>query len=270
MIRVGTSGWQYDDWRGTFYPEHGPKSGWLPHYAERFATVEVNNTFYQLADPATFERWRDTVPKGFVFAVKANRFVTHVHRLGDAEESVARMLGNLRHLRDRLGPILFQLPPNLPLDLERLHAFLPLLPPGVRSAFEFRHRSWWCTPVFRELERVDAALVWADRPRARMHLVRTASFAYVRLHQGRPDAASYTARKLAIWANRLTELGSDDAYVYFNNDAGGAAPSDAARLVKRLAARGAPLPADSAKGRDDGSFDRTMDPLLAAAQEGGR
>lgn len=163
MILVGTSGWQYRDWRGRFYPQGLPQRLWLEHFAAGFATVEVNNAFYRLPERDTFAAWRARTPADFCVAVKMSRYLTHIKRLRDPEEPVARFLGRATALGDRLGPVLLQLPPNLRADVEALDATLRLFPEQVRVAVEPRHPSWWTDATRTVLERRRAALVWADR-----------------------------------------------------------------------------------------------------------
>lgn len=235
-VLIGTSGWHYSDWRGGFYPGHLATAGWLGFYAGRFATVELNNAFYRLPPAETFEHWRDATPDGFVMAVKASRYLTHVKRLRDPSEPVERLMDRARHLGDRLGPILLQLPPNLPADEDALDRALACFPPGVRVAVEVRNRSW-CTDAVREvLERRGAAWVMADGgPVDLPHWV-TADWAYVRFHRGsgRPDSC-YTRSPLETWARRLSRLGpAGDVYCYFNNDPNGCAPRDARRFAAAL------------------------------------
>jgi uncharacterized protein YecE (DUF72 family) len=148
---VGTSGWSYKHWRGPFYPPGLPTSGWLAHYHAQFATVELNNSFYRLPQEKTFRNWSEAVPKGFRFAVKASRFITHIKRLRDCEEPLETFLGRARLLGEALGPVLYQLPPNFhckPENMDRLADFLSLLPRDVRHVFEFRHDSWFNNDVF--------------------------------------------------------------------------------------------------------------------------
>jgi uncharacterized protein YecE (DUF72 family) len=229
-ILVGTSGWQYADWRGRFYPRGLPGRAWLTHYAERFPTVEVNNSFYRLPDAATFARWRTQTPTGFVMAVKASRYITHVRRLRDCRDPVRLLWSRARRLGAKLGPVLFQLPPTFPADHARLAAFLRLLPHSMRAAFEFRHPSWFTDDTYALLDGAGAALVLADRPRARPPQVVTGGWAYLRFHQGRPNAPGYTREKLRRWANRIRAMRARDVFVYFNNDEDAAAPHDAALL----------------------------------------
>lgn len=236
-VLIGTSGWQYRDWRGRFYPDRLPTSEWLPYYATRFPTVEVNNSFYRLPTEETFDRWRSATPEGFVMAVKASRFLTHLKRLRDPGQPLELMLSRAQALGTRLGPILFQLPPRFPVDLPRLEDMTRFLPADVRAAFEFRDPSWDRDDVRAVLERVGAAWVLADRPGARIRDHVTGGWTYVRFHQGRPDAPGYSRDKLRRWADRIAALPASDAYVYFNNDAEAAALRDARVLTELLAAR---------------------------------
>ena len=231
---MGTSGWQYRDWRGRVYPSDLPASRWLAWYASVFPSVEVNNTFYRLPERSTFERWAGTVPDGFVFAVKASRYVTHVRRLLDVGPSIQLLLDRASALGDRLGPVLFQLPPNLPRETDRLRRCLAELPEAVRVAFEFRHRSWLTSEIFELLDANGAALVWPDRPRARADLPVTGGWIYVRFHQGRAAAPGYTRAKLRLWAERLAAADVERSYLYFNNDTDGAAVRDAQTLMSLL------------------------------------
>jgi uncharacterized protein YecE (DUF72 family) len=235
MIRVGTSGWQYRDWGQRFYPEGLRASGWLRYYSARFTTVEVNNSFYRLPERATFEAWADQVPDGFVMAVKASRFLTHIRRLRDPEEPVDRLLSAAEGLGPKLGPILFQLPPDLQADIERLNAVLEVLPRSMRAAFEFRHPSWFDPKTYDALDRAGAALVWADAPGRRLGRVpMTGGWVYLRFHRGRRTAPGYRRSKLTRWADRLSRLDASDIFVYFNNDAEAAAVRDAALLGRIL------------------------------------
>jgi uncharacterized protein YecE (DUF72 family) len=239
MIHVGTSGWQYDDWRGVFYPERLPKRKWLAHYSATFSTVEVNNSFYRLPSEETFARWREESADGFLFAVKASRFITHIRRLRDCRDPVDRFWSRASRLGDKLGPVLFQLPPNLAADPERLRDFLGVLPESMRAAFEFRHDSWRTDEVLDLLDRAGAAWVLADRPGARVPLVVTGRWAYVRFHQGRPTHPGYTREKLRRWAERIAGLEAAEVYCFFNNDPEAAAPADAATLSRLLEGLGA-------------------------------
>jgi uncharacterized protein YecE (DUF72 family) len=236
-VHVGTSGWQYRDWRDRFYPARLPQSEWLAYFAGVFETVEVNNSFYRLPERATFERWRRQTPEGFVVAVKASRYITHIRRLRDVGDAVDLLWGRATGLGPRLGPVLFQLPPRFPADAERLQASLGSLPAGMRAAFEFRDRSWYTPEIITMLDRAGCALVWPDRPGTRMRLPSTGGWAYIRFHQGRPAAAGYDRRKLRRWADRIAALDVSEAFVYFNNDPGGAAIRDAHTLSSLLRER---------------------------------
>ncbi|MDR6978751.1 uncharacterized protein YecE (DUF72 family) [Streptomyces sp. 3330] len=241
-LYVGTSGWQYKDWRGVLYPEGVPVRRWLEEYTGHFATVEINNAFYRLPSRETFASWAGRVPPDFVVAVKASRYLTHIKRLKDPGEPVERLMGHAAGLGDRLGPVLLQLPPNLRADAGLLDACLSCFPPGTRVAVEPRHASWW-TPEVREVLRGrGAALCWADAgSRPVTPLWRTADWGYVRFHQGRARPwPHYGRRALETWLDRIATTwpadGGNDVYAYFNNDPGGAAVEDAA-LFGRTARR---------------------------------
>jgi uncharacterized protein YecE (DUF72 family) len=238
-VLIGTSGWQYKDWRGLLYPTGLPQNEWLRRYADGFATVENNNAFYRLPAPELFARWRDMTPDGFVMAVKASRYLTHIKRLADPEEPVQRLLRAAHGLDTKLGPILLQLPPTLRAEPGRLTRCLRAFPSSVRVAVEPRHASWWTKEVRDILTERGAALCWTDRlGRPLTPLWRTASWAYVRFHEGaaRPWP-SYGDQALQAWARRIP----DDAYVYFNNDPGGAAVRDAVRFARHARAAGLPV-----------------------------
>lgn len=229
-IRVGTSGWQYADWRGAFYPAKLPQRLWLASYLESFDTVEVNSSFYRLPSLNTVQRWADALPDGFRMAMKASRFLTHVKRLREPAEPVERLMTVLAPLRCRelLGPLLVQLPPDLPVELDRLQQTLAAFPDGVRVAVEPRHRSWFTDDLRTLLTDHDAALVWADRDgRSVGPLWQTAGWTYLRLHHGR-HGWGYDNRDLNRWAARLAAAG--EGYAYANNDPGAAAVRDARRL----------------------------------------
>ncbi|HEV7825359.1 MAG TPA: DUF72 domain-containing protein [Mycobacteriales bacterium] len=228
---VGTSGWQYKDWKGRLYPSELPQKAWLEHYAAHFDTVELNNAFYRLPERDTFAAWRQRTPDGFVMAVKASRYLTHIKRLKDPEEPVERLMGRAEALGDRLGPVLLQLPPTLKAEPALLDRTLRCFPAGVRVAVEPRHETWWTDEVRGILERHGATLCWADRrSRPITPLWRTAGWAYLRLHEGRATPWPHYGRDaLRAWARRLADTWADeeDAFVYFNNDPGGWAVADA-------------------------------------------
>ena len=250
---IGTSGWHYFHWKGSFYPEELSPQGWLGFYAGRFPTVELNASFYRQPRASTWELWRKTAPPGFRFAVKVNRFITHVKRLEDCADPLARFLEGARRLGDRLGPVLFQMPPSFHRteeNVQRLDSFVPLLPKELMHAFEFRHRSWFSEETMEQLRRHSVAFCSFDMVGFRCPLVATASYAYVRFHGSEARYASnYTDEMLEEWAARLRELASglEDVFVYFNNDAWGFAVANASKLTELLGVR---LPASSAQAFD--------------------
>lgn len=233
---IGTSGWVYSHWRGPFYPEDLPSGKWLDFYRRHFPTVELNNSFYRLPREENWRSWRRSVPEGFLFAVKASRYITHVKRLTHAEQPLENFLGGARLLESALGPILYQLPPNFhlkPENRDRLAHFLSLLPSDLRHVFEFRHDSWFDDDVFSLLRLHNAAFCVFHMFDRETPLVATTDFAYVRFHGS--DSAyggSYTDRQLREWADRLRDLPDDvrEVYVYFNNDAHGYAVANARTL----------------------------------------
>jgi uncharacterized protein YecE (DUF72 family) len=238
-LHVGTSGWQYRDWRGVLYPDGLPQHGWLTHYAATFGTVEVNNAFYRLPERSVFERWYEQTPDDFVVAVKVSRYLTHIRRLADPAEPVTRLVERAAGLGPRLGPYLLQLPPTLRADADRLDVCLRAFPSGARVAVEPRHESWWTEDVRAVLRRRGAALCWADRGgRPVTPLWRTAGWGYVRLHEGHASPPpSYGRSALGSWLDRVADAWPEgDAFVYFNNDHGGAAVRNA-RTLARMAAK---------------------------------
>jgi uncharacterized protein YecE (DUF72 family) len=254
MLRVGTSGWQYRDWRGAFYPERLAVARWLEHYAARFPTVEANSTFYRLPERTTFEQWAARTPDEFTFAVKASRYLTHVRRLRDPNAAVETLLDRAAGLGVKLGPVLVQLPPTLRADPDRLEETLAAFPPRVRVVLEPRHESWDTDEVHEVLRSRDAALCLWDRRNQHGPLVRTASWCYLRLHEGRTASPpGYGRRALTTWVERLAERWGEqaDGYVYFNNDQDAHAVRDA-RTFRHVAATAgvacAPPPAPDAAG----------------------
>jgi len=239
-IRIGTSGWQYRHWRGVLYPPDVPQRRWLEHYAEQYATVENDGTFYRLPAPETFADWRARTPDGFIMAIKASRYLTHIRRLRDPAEPVERLMRSASGLGPRLGPVLLQLPPNMFADPARLDACLEAFaksdPTGaVRVAVEPRHSSWWSDEIRQVLAGHGAALCWADRfDRPLSPLWRTASWGYLRLHEGSAEPwPRYAAATLNSWLDRIIQAWPGDApvYVYFNNDQHGAAIADSAAFA---------------------------------------
>jgi uncharacterized protein YecE (DUF72 family) len=240
LVFVGTSGWQYRDWRGAFYPAEIPQREWLEWYCGHFRTVELNNSFYNLPEASVFAKWRERTPDGFVMAVKMSRYLTHVKKLNEPAEPVHRFLERASELGPRLGPVLIQLPPRFQAVPERLDETLSLFPPRVHVAVEFRDPSWFTDEVRAILESHDAAFVLADSPRRRQPTWRTADWGFLRFHEGlgtpRP---CYQEAALRSWVERLAGLfkPADDVYVYFNNDHQACAVRDAgdfARLCREV------------------------------------
>jgi uncharacterized protein YecE (DUF72 family) len=239
-VRIGCSGWNYDDWRGRFYPRGCPQRRWLAHYATRFDTVEVNSTFYRLARPAAVARWLEDTPAGFLFTVKASRYLTHTKRLTDTGRGVERLYAGIAPLAEspRMGATLWQLPASFHRDDDRLGAALDALPAG-RHCFEFRHPSWFVAEVFGLLHAAGAALVIGDDPQRPLpHAPLTADWTLIRLHRGRRGRrGNYSERELRDWAARIRELRSEaEVLAYFNNDWEGFAPANALRLKRLLGA----------------------------------
>jgi uncharacterized protein YecE (DUF72 family) len=233
-VHIGTSGWQYRHWRDGVYPPGVAQARWLEHYATLFSTVESNAAFYRLPERSTFEAWATRTPPDFVMAVKASRYLTHVLRLHDPREPVARLVDHASGLGGKLGPILIQLPPSLEVDVEHLDETLSAFPPDWQVAVEVRHGSWDRDDVCRLLQRHGAALCLADRHGPLEPRWRTAGWTYLRFHQGRATPRPcYGDRALQGWARRLLGgWGRDaEAWVYFNNDHRGCAPWDALRFA---------------------------------------
>jgi uncharacterized protein YecE (DUF72 family) len=235
-VLAGTSGWQYRHWRGVFYPADVPQRQWLEYYASQFSTVENNGTFYRLPARESFEQWRSRTPDGFVMAVKASRYLTHIRRLRDPGEPVRRMLDAFAGLGDRLGPVLLQLPPTMRADEQLLDQALALFPSDVRVAVEPRHQSWWSDRTREILGARNAALCWADRAgQAVTPVWRTADWGYLRFHEGTADPwPRYAGRTLRDWSQRVASTWPEKApvYAYFNNDQNGAAVLDAAAFAR--------------------------------------
>jgi uncharacterized protein YecE (DUF72 family) len=236
VIRIGCSGWNYRDWRGAFYPGRLPAKRWLEAYAERFDTVEVNTTFYRLPRREAVANWVEQTPDGFGFAVKASRYLTHIRRLRDVADGVARLNERIEPLLDagRLIAMLWQVPANFHRDDDRLAAALKEMGPG-RHAFEARDPTWYCDDVAALLREHDVAFVIADDKRRPLpETPRTASWSYVRLHYGhRGRRGNYGPSELDEWARRIDEL-RGDVLAYFNNDWEAFAPRNAEALRDRL------------------------------------
>ncbi|MQX35821.1 DUF72 domain-containing protein [Roseospira navarrensis] len=236
-ILIGTSGWHYDHWVGPFYPESTRPADRLAQYAGRFPAVEVNNTFYALPSPDTLASWRAQTPDGFVFACKASRYITHMKKLKDPADSLARFLDAARSLGDRLGPLLFQLPPNWRANPERLDALLAAVPDDLRCAVEARDESWFSDEIDAVLARHSAAFAVYDIDGRTSPVKTTADFAYVRLHgPGKAYEGSYDDEALGGWAAQARAWRDEgkDVYVFFDNDQDGHAPRNAARLMEMV------------------------------------
>ena len=232
-IRIGTSGWHYDHWKSVFYPEKLPKTRWLDYYSEHFDTVEINNTFYHLPRTTTVEKWREQALKGFLYAIKANRYITHVKKLHDASEPVERFFDVVDLFGSTLGPILYQLPPSLHKDLDRLGAFIELLPKRRTAIFEFRHKSWYDDEVFDLLTNRGVGFCVHDMSGIESPRTTTSDIVYVRFHgtSGR-YSGGYTDTMLQDWADWLKSQTSHlrAVYAYFNNDVQGHAIRNAETL----------------------------------------
>jgi uncharacterized protein YecE (DUF72 family) len=233
-IHIGTSGWNYRHWFGRFYPEHLRQDELLAFYAKSFDTVEINNTFYHLPTIKAFNNWRETVPKDFLFALKASRFITHMKKLKAPKTSSKKLFNRMQRLEGKLGPILFQLPPGWSRNDERLARFLESLPAGHQYVFEFRDASWLTQDVYDLLKEHQAAFCIHDFRRETTPKEITADFTYVRMHGPRRAAysGSYPPRALKEWAEQIHEWQQQlrDIYVYFNNDANGDAIKNALKL----------------------------------------
>ncbi len=237
-IRIGTSGWHYKSWHGPFYPSALRIKDFLAFYVERFDTAEINNSFYRLPTENAVRAWRDSAPEGFLFAWKVSRFITHMKRLKDVEDSIDLVFGRMAALGDAFGSVLFQLPPTFRADAqtrERVARTLSLAPPRHRYAFEFRHPSWYEAATLDLLRDHNAALCISDHADAPAPWVATADFVYVRAHgtNGR-YAGSYSRETLQDWTRPIARWNEEgrDVYVYFDNDIKSAAPGDARELLR--------------------------------------
>lgn len=239
-IFIGTSGWNYKHWaNGRFYPKGLAQKNWLSFYASKFGTVELNNTFYRLPSAETFADWARTVPREFIFATKASRFITHIKRLKEPEESVRRFLSRLSRFGKLRGPILFQLPPQMkanPERLEDLHRSLKRSK-GLRVALEFRHESWLTDEVYNLIEKAGWTICLADAPKFKREIPALGSFCYIRRHGATARYAScYSDEQLSADAKFIASMAKKrkDVYVYFNNDAEGYALENALTLMKMV------------------------------------
>ncbi|MBV9524493.1 MAG: DUF72 domain-containing protein [Candidatus Dormibacteraeota bacterium] len=242
LVRIGTSGWQYRDWRGPFYPEKLAQRAWLEHYAERFAVVEVNNTFYNLPTEDAVRRWHDTAPRDFEYVLKASRYLSHVRRLREPTDPVRTMMERFRPLGRSFTTMLLQLPPRFHADVGRLDAALAAFPRRIRVAVEFRDATWFSDEVRAVLRARNAALCVTDRLDASPEPDwPDLSWMYVRFHQGTASPAPcYRRAALRSWAARLAQRRDavSDVYAFFNNDTRCCAPRDAAVFAEECAAAG--------------------------------
>jgi len=235
-LHIGTSGWSYDHWRQVFYPEDCPKSQWLAFYTSHFTTVELNASFYRLPAVGTFENWRRNTPAHFIWAVKASRYITHIKRLHEPADSLARFFDAARLLKEKLGPILFQLPPSLAFDEHRAREFCKALAIYThRCTLEVRHASWLADKPLAMLSDFNIALCISDTAGRYPYCdALTADFVYVRLHGSRQlYGSNYCENELVAWAEKIRAW-NRDAYVYFDNDFRGYAPQNALRLKELL------------------------------------
>jgi uncharacterized protein YecE (DUF72 family) len=230
-LLVGTSGYSYKEWKGSFYPEDLPAEGMLRFYAQHFQTVEINNTFYRMPSASTLERWAADVPKGFSFVLKAPRRITHDNRLKDSEDSLTYLFNTAAVLAKKLGPLLFQLPPFFKKDLPRLRDFLALIPKEQRAAFEFRHASWFDEEVYDALRAHQAALCIADTDEETVPLVSTAPWGYLRLRR-----QDYDDKDLKRWTKQILDQTWDESFVFFKHEEEGKGPELAGRFLKLVAA----------------------------------
>ena len=229
-VLVGTSGYAYKQWKGSFYPEKLKDADMLAFYASRFPTVEINNTFYRMPARQALAKWAEETPESFSFVLKAPKRITHEKRLGDVADPVRYLFEAASVMGAKLGPVLFQLPPFFKKDLARLQAFLALLPPGQRAALEFRHQSWFADDVYETLRAAGAALCLADTDEGSTPAVATADWGYLRLRRTEYDDSS-----LADWATTVHAQPWGEAYVFLKHEEEGKGPAFAARLIERLA-----------------------------------
>lgn len=237
LVHVGTSGWHYKQWVGDFYPPRFAPAKMLAWYAQEFHTVEINNSFYRLPEAKTFEQWKETVPAGFLFAVKASRFLTHIKRLKDPEDPIKLFFSRARHLGGRLGPVLFQLPPKWKADVGRLREFFALLPVKKKYVIEFRDESWYSREVCELLRKHNVALCLHDWRAVAWARDLTADFTYIRFHGTTGKyAGNYPDYLLHQWAKQIQGWGEriSEVFAYFNNDVGGHAIRNARTLKAML------------------------------------
>jgi uncharacterized protein YecE (DUF72 family) len=236
-LYIGTSGWVYNHWRGRFYPQRLSQAKWLEFYNQHFTTVELNNSFYHLPSEKAFANWLERSSPGFVYAIKVSRLITHLKKLRNVEDALKNFFSRARILGEKLGPLLYQLPPNIPRNDKVLETFLYLLPPELCHVFEFRHKSWLDEGVFTLLRERNIGFCIYDMPEFTTPVVSTADFAYIRFHGSTSLYGScYTDTELEEWAKRISKLdrGLKAVYIYFNNDAQAFAIENARTLQDKL------------------------------------
>ena len=234
---IGCSGWHYEHWHGLYYPDKLPRAKWLQFYAGQFNTVELNNSFYKLPSEKAFTTWRESTPDNFIFAVKVSRFITHIKRLKNLGSAVDNFLSRAVLLEGKLGPLLYQLPPNMRRNDELLRDFISSLPPKYLHVVEFRHESWIDDTVFDILRGHNIGLCVFDMPGFGCPLVATSDFVYVRFHGSEGLYSSfYSEEELSQWAKRIARLTKDVkvSYIYFNNDTQAFAVKNAITLENYL------------------------------------
>ena len=226
-LHVGTSGYSYKEWKGNFYPEDLPAKEMLSYYSQRLPAGEINNTFYRFPQPRMIENWKEQVPDSFRFSIKASQRITHIKRINNVADETKYLLETVALLEDRLGVVLFQLPPNMKKDTARLAAFLDLLPATTRTAFEFRHETWFDDEVSNLLSEKNCALVVSDTDEKPLtEIISTADWGYLRLRR-----AAYDENDLAEWMNRVQAQKWNDAFVFFKHEDEGVGPKLAAQFL---------------------------------------
>ena len=236
-FHIGTSGWNYEHWKEIFYPENLKQSEWLQFYSKKSKTVEINNSFYNLPKEKTFDIWRNTVPKEFIFSIKASRFITHMKKLNEPENSTKKFFQRIKVLKDTAGPVLFQLPPRWHFNEERLKNFLKVLPKKYKYAFEFRDETWWNNTTYEILKNKNAAYCIFELGEQKSPKEITADFIYIRLHGPKEKyCGNYNKKTLDYWADAFSRWAENvsDIYCYFDNDAGGFAIKNAIELNEIL------------------------------------
>ncbi len=235
IVHVGTSGWHYDHWEGPFYPDGTSGNKQLDYYARQFNTVEINNTFYKLPEEKALKDWYEDTPNDFLFSIKASRYITHLKNLMDVEEPLDKFLKRIRGLKEKLGAILFQLPPRWNINLERFENFSNLIPEGLQIAVEFRNSTWHTEKIYKILKEKNIAFCIWELAGEQSPVMVTANFCYIRLHG--PDGAykgDYSDEILRGWAEKIEDwkVHGKEIYLYFDNDQMGFAPKNAKQIIK--------------------------------------